>query len=143
MMTITVALQVICRYWVGISLTWSEELSRYLMVWLTFLGAGIAFKKGAHMSFHLLLQRVPPEARFLAKVFTLCAILIYLIILAVKGIQLSLFNMAQYSPAMGIPVGTIYLAIPAGSVVMAVHGLTQLAGLFPDLRHTWRRTGRC
>ena len=48
-MTLVVSLQVVCRYLLGASLTWSEEFARYSLVWITFLGGSIALKKKAHM----------------------------------------------------------------------------------------------
>lgn len=125
-MTLVVALQVVFRYLLGASLTWSEELGRYLLVWITFLGAGIAFKRGAHMGFTLLLGSMAVRLQTIAQTITLISILGFLGIAIWKGIQLAVFNMAQHSPAMGVPIGFAYLAIPTGCLIMGVHAFEEL-----------------
>ncbi len=47
-MTLIVAVQVFCRYVLNNSLFWAEELSRYLLAWLTFLGASVAYRRNVH-----------------------------------------------------------------------------------------------
>lgn len=125
-MTLVVSLQVICRYFLGTSLTWSEEFARYSLVWITFLGGSIALKKRAHMGLQALLDALPPKAQNLIEALTLVAILGFLSITTLKGFQLALFNMAQHSPAMGIPMGSVYFAVPTGSMLMLVHVTEQL-----------------
>lgn len=125
-MTLVVVLQVVCRYLLGASLTWSEEFARYSLVWITFLGGSIALKKRAHMGIHSLVETLPPKAQPLVEALTLTGILGFLCIATLKGFQLALFNMAQYSPAMGISMGIVYFAVPSGSILMLVHVTVQL-----------------
>jgi TRAP-type C4-dicarboxylate transport system permease small subunit len=124
-MTLVVATQVICRYLLGASLTWSEEASRYLLVWITFLGGSIAFKRGMHTGFDAVVRALSPGARRATVLVTLLAIVTFLIIVGLKGMQLALFNMAQRSPAMRLPMGTVYLAIPTGCFIMLVYAAYQ------------------
>jgi len=128
-MTLVVATQVICRYLLGASLTWSEEASRYLLVWITFLGGSIAFKRGMHTGFDAVLRALSPGARRAARLVTLLAIFTFLVIVGLKGMQLALFNMAQRSPAMRLPMGTVYLAIPTGCLIMLVYAADHLVHL--------------
>ena len=129
-MTLTVALQVIFRYLLGAALTWSEEFSRYGLVWITFLGGSIAVKRGAHMGVEVLVNALSPKARKIVELFTLLTIMGFLVVATVKGIQLALFNMNQHSPAMGVPMGAVYLAIPVGCLIMLVHASEELTSLF-------------
>jgi len=128
-MTLVVATQVICRYLLGASLTWSEEASRYLMIWITFLGGSTAFKRGMHTGFDAVVRALSPEARWAARLVTLLAIVTFLVIVGLKGMELALFNMAQRSPAMRLPMGTVYLAIPTGCLLMLVYAADQLVHL--------------
>lgn len=128
-MTLVVATQVICRYLLGASLTWSEEASRYLLIWITFLGGSIAFKRGMHTGFDAVVRALSPQARRAARLVTLLAIVTFLVIAGLKGMQLALFNMAQRSPAMRLPMGTVYLAIPTGCLLMLVYAADQLVHL--------------
>ena len=129
-MTLTVALQVICRYLLGAALTWSEEFSRYGLVWITFLGGGIAVKRGAHMGVEALVNAFSPKTRKIVQLFTLLSVVGFLVIATLKGFQLALFNMNQHSPAMGVPMGAVYLAIPIGCLIMLVHASEELMVLF-------------
>jgi TRAP-type C4-dicarboxylate transport system permease small subunit len=128
-MTLVVAAQVICRYLLGASLTWSEEASRYLLIWITFLGGSIAFKRGMHTGFDAVSRALSPGGKRAARLATLLAIVTFLVVVGLKGMQLALFNMAQRSPAMRLPMGTVYLAIPTGCLFMLVYAAAQLVEL--------------
>jgi C4-dicarboxylate transporter DctQ subunit len=128
-MTLVVTLQVVCRYFLGASLVWSEELSRYGLVWITFLGGSVALKKSAHMALQALVEKLPPKPRKLVQIFILFTIMGFLAIATVKGVQLAIFNLKQHSPAMGVPMGVVYSAIPTGCLLMLVHGAEQLVVL--------------
>jgi C4-dicarboxylate transporter DctQ subunit len=129
-MTIVVTIQVICRYLLGASLPWSEELARYFLVWMTFLAASIALKREAHMGIQGLVDKLSPRVQRLVKLFTRLTVFVSLCIATLKGFQLALFNMKQYSPAMRIPMGLVYFAIPIGCLIMLAHLAEQMNGLF-------------
>jgi len=93
-------------------LTWSEEAARYMMIWVTYLGAGIAVKKGRHIGVTMFISRVPLRVRgyliFLAEM----VVILFLSILVYQGINLLLTLRTQISPAMGLPMVIPYFAIP-------------------------------
>ena len=128
-MTLTVTLQVVCRYLLGAALTWSEEFSRYGLVWITFLGGSVAVKRGAHMGVEALLNALSPQVRKKVQLLTLLCVMGFLMIATIKGGQLALFNMQQHSPAMGVPMGVVYFAIPTGCLIMLIHALEELIAL--------------
>ena len=129
-MTLTVALQVVCRYLLGAALTWSEEFSRYGLVWITFLGGSVAVKRGAHMGVEALLNAFSPKVRKMVQLCTLLCVMGFLLIATTKGGQLALFNMKQHSPAMGVPMGVVYFAIPTGCLIMLIHAADELIALW-------------
>ena len=131
-MTLTVALQVVCRYLLGAALTWSEEFSRYGLVWITFLGGSVAVKRGAHMGVEALVNALSPKIRKTVQLFTLLCVMGFLVIATIKGGQLALFNMKQHSPAMGVPMGVVYFAIPTGCLIMLIHSAAELIALLRD-----------
>lgn len=57
-MTVVTALQVIFRYVLSIPMPWTEELARYLMIWVTFIGAGVVTRRRLHIQMDLLIDRV-------------------------------------------------------------------------------------
>src|SRR5678815_2021951 len=61
--TIVLVAQVLSRYVLNASLVWSEELARYLTVWLTFLGVGLGVRSGTHFGVTIILERIPQPVR--------------------------------------------------------------------------------
>jgi TRAP-type C4-dicarboxylate transport system permease small subunit len=125
-MTVVTFAQVFFRFVVVHSLPWSEEFSRYSLVWASFLGASIALKRGLHIGVQAFVTKLSQEKRRLIYLITLVMITFFLIVVIVKGLQMASFNMRQSSPAMRIPMGFPYLAIPVGSLIMVIHLLDEL-----------------
>lgn len=124
MMGVMVALvfgNVVARYVFNSSLIWAEELSQYLMVWVTFLGAGLAFTQGRHVAVEFLQDAMPAPAgrRVRGAVLVLC--LIFMAVVAVLGFQFAAFAWDLETPAMNIPFGIPYLAVPIGALLFVAH----------------------
>lgn len=124
MMCVTFS-QVIFRYVVGQSLSWSEEAGRYLFVWIAFLGMAAAFQSKAHVALDLLEKALPGKAaRFLSILNTLLVGVVGLG-LVVGGISLIKFGINQRSAAIGLPMYTVYSVIPAGGAMLLYFALRQ------------------
>ena len=111
---------VVLRYASGNSILWVEEASRYVMIWLTFLGCGLVLRYGGHIGIDSLQDRFPRHAARLrvliaALMFAFFAIMVWL------GTVYSLRTWTQTTPVMEIPVGAVYLAMPIGFALMMVH----------------------
>ncbi|MBO8141282.1 MAG: TRAP transporter small permease [Firmicutes bacterium] len=120
-MSIVLIAQVFFRFVLQNSLSWSEELSRYLFVWVSMLGAGIALRQHFHPGLTLVVDRLPPRARAAVKVLAQLLVLALLIVVIREGYELGRMNAWQRSPAMGIPMTYPYAAVWVGAAVMAVH----------------------
>jgi TRAP-type C4-dicarboxylate transport system permease small subunit len=120
-MTVVVFLQVVYRYFLTQPLYWSEELARYLFVWLSILGATLGLQKRGHFGLDIFYQMLPNKGRrFLQRLIHLlmgCVILVILI----QGIKLVQMTIPQESPAMGISMGWAYACLPVGAGLMAIH----------------------
>ncbi|WP_428268189.1 TRAP transporter small permease [Haliangium sp.] len=112
---------VVTRYGLGISIAWAEEVARYLMIWTTFLGAGLALREGRHVAVDLLLDRLPRAATTWIRRAIAALMLAFLAALTYLGAQFVGFGWAQESPVTQIPMGVPYLAIPLGALLFAVH----------------------
>ena len=115
---------VVSRYVFGDSLNWSEEIARYLMIWVTYVGAGLAMREGQHVAIEYAQTLLPRALQPWVRGFVAASILIFLAILTVVGVQFSEFAWRQRSPVMQWPMGAVYLAIPIGSLLFALHFLT-------------------
>ena len=126
-MVLLTGLQIICRMYFT-ALPWSEELARYLLVLSTFLGAGCVYKRAGHISVTALRALCPPALhRALALLsHALCAAFFFAS--AYYGVKYMGLQARQVSAAMRIPMSWIYLAIPVGCGIMALHALDALAG---------------
>ena len=120
-MTVVVFLQVLYRYVFAQPLQWSEELARYLFVWLSIIGAALALQKKGHFGLDFLYKRLPNRFRRTAEfpVYLLMGIVISVILF--QGIILVQKTALQESPAMGISMAWAYASLPVGGALMAIH----------------------
>jgi TRAP-type C4-dicarboxylate transport system permease small subunit len=122
-------LGVYSRYVLERTFTWYDEIARACFIWLVFLGAAVAVKRGAHFGLHMLVDGLPPRLKRAASVLTPLAIIAFSLALIVQGWKLVALGQFQTTAVMGMPVSWIYLAMPAGGVLMILYSL-------PALRHT-------
>ena len=120
-MTVVVFLQVIYRYALTQPLYWSEEVARYLFVWISIVGAALGLQKRGHFGLDLFYKMLPNKGRrFLEFIIYLLMGVVVLVIL-VQGISLVEKTSLQESPAMGISMGWAYACLPVGAALMAIH----------------------
>ena len=129
-----VAASVVVRYFglFGGSLHWTTELSRFIIVWVVMLGSVIAFDEGAHIAVALFQESLPPAGRRVVEAVAYLLSLTFIVVLAWSGLQLALATMRQVSPALGLPMGYVYLAIPVGAALIALQSM--LFAIFPGIR---------
>lgn len=120
-MTVVVFLQVLYRYVFAQPLQWSEELARYLFVWLSIMGATLALQKKGHFGLDLFYKMLSSRFQRMVKfpVYLLLGIVIFVILF--QGIILVQKTALQESPAMGISMGWAYASLPVGGALMAIH----------------------
>jgi TRAP-type C4-dicarboxylate transport system permease small subunit len=112
---------VVLRYLFGISLSWVEELTRYMMIWLTWLGAGLALREGAHIAIDTLQQALPEIGARLLRGIVAIAVIGFFGALVWLGWRYSMFAWRQETAVLRLPAGLVYLAIPIGSALMLAH----------------------
>ena len=110
--TIILFVNVVLRYVFSASTSWAEELIRYLMIWITFIGGSVCVRHSAHIRMDFLLTR----AVYLIAAGFCGALIVYSWQLVEFTIE-----MEQTSPAMGVPMWIPYLAMPLGSALMVLH----------------------
>ena len=121
-MAVIVVLQVFARYVLNNSLFWSEELARYCLVWISFLGASVAYHDRVHPGVNLLFSRLTPAMeRWLAVTVHLISLGLFSI-MVVHGIKFAFFVRFQITPALAIPKWIIMGILPVSGAVFMVHG---------------------
>jgi C4-dicarboxylate transporter DctQ subunit len=122
--TAVVFLQVVYRQ-LGRSLPWSEELTRYLLVWITLIGASQGVKKASHVGVEAFVMLLPMKAQ---KAVNILALMLCVFFWGIVGrfslsiLQLQITN-HQLSPAMRIPIWIAYAALPVGAALMIIRYL--------------------
>jgi len=127
----------------GSQSSWTEELARYLMIWVGLLGACLAFEKRAHLGVDYFVGKFHPSGRRILKLTAFAVVLWFAIgALCVGGWELVTRTLAlkQDTPALGIPKGWVYLAVPisgAFTVIFTVgHIIDVIRGEEPPLEAT-------
>lgn len=120
-MFVLVFTNVVTRYGFGFSIAWAEEVASFLMIWVTFLGAGLALREGRHVAIDLLQDRLPERARRALRLALALVILAFLALLAWLGVQFVLFGWRSVTFVTQIPRGIPYLAVPLGCAMFALH----------------------
>ncbi|EAX46931.1 Tripartite ATP-independent periplasmic transporter, DctQ component [Thermosinus carboxydivorans Nor1] len=126
LMAVFVFANVILRYFFNSGLTWAEEASRYLFIWLIFLGAIIAYKENAHLGVDTLVQKLSVKGRKVLFVVNNLLILITMCLVAEGTWKLTLITMNQNSPSMGLPLAFVYVSGLIASVSMVAISLNNL-----------------
>jgi C4-dicarboxylate transporter DctQ subunit len=119
---------VIGRYVFNFSFVWAEEVVRYQIVWLVFVGASVAARKGIHIGVDALVQIMPAGMQKLMRIAVLCLCVLFCGILLFYGVELMLQTRAfnQRTPAMQAPFWWAQLAIPVGAALMGLRFTQEL-----------------
>lgn len=113
---------VVLRYIFNFAFSWTEEVVRYSIVWLVFLGGSIAARRGGHIAMDIAVVYLPPRAKlFLMGVATAIACF-FTLLMTYYGALLtgSIWAYGQLSPAAMIPMAIPFAAIPVGCALMSI-----------------------
>ena len=125
-MAMLVAVQVFARYVLNHSLFWSEELARYLLVWLTFLGATVAYHRGVHPGVDVVTSRLPAGAARICRVLVILVSMGLFGVMVVSGCRFAWFVRMQITPSLSLPKWIILAIIPVSGALLLLHGLAFL-----------------
>lgn len=115
LLTTIVLLQVISRV-SNIFIPGTEELARLLIVWLTFLGSSLAIYEKMHLAVNYFVRKVGKGNRKFVYIFVNALIIGFYGVLTFYGFTLSIESMSSSSPALQLPMGVFYLALPVSGL---------------------------
>jgi TRAP-type C4-dicarboxylate transport system permease small subunit len=134
-MACIVFVNVVLRYTTGDSIYWAEEVARHLMVWVTFLGAGLVLRFGGHVAIDNLHRAAGPRwARWLRLLVLVCLGLFFLFMAYHAGRYVWVTRF-QTTAATDIPFAWIYAALPLGFVLLFLHLLFIVRAYVLEGRH--------
>ncbi|SEK70421.1 TRAP-type C4-dicarboxylate transport system, small permease component [Roseivivax marinus] len=120
-MPLIVGANIALRYLTGHSLSWADEAARYLMIWMTFVGAGLALRLGAHVAITNLQDALPTTGQKLLRGALVLVLLIFFGFMVSVGIEYAQRMQFQLTPALRIPFLYVYAAMPVGFSLLIVH----------------------
>lgn len=128
-MTVDVLWGVFTRYTLGNQASWSEELARFLLIWIGILGAAYASGQNMHLAIDLLSPKLEGrKKKLLANTIRMVIITFAFCVLVVGGFRLIYIThvLGQTSPALQIPMTIVYAAIPLAGVLVVYYKLHDL-----------------
>lgn len=119
-MSIVVFAQVVFRL-VHASIPWSEELSKYLLIWCTFLGAALCVRKGALIGLELIFAVVSGAGKRILTILIHVMTIAFLLLLIVVGYRTAAMVWFQTTPVLKMSMGLMYASVPTGAVFMLLN----------------------
>ena len=121
LLVLDVLVQVGSRYLLGQSYSFTEELARFALIWLSILGAAYLTGKNEHLYMDFIFAKLDYKKKItFSKVTQILIALFSLIVLVVGGANLAYItlHLGQMSPALGVPVGYIYMIVPVSGILI-------------------------
>ncbi|MGI6449153.1 MAG: TRAP transporter small permease [Desulfitobacteriia bacterium] len=115
-MIICCVLQVFTRYVLNSSLSWTEELARYTFIWANLLAASFCIKTNSHARVTVIFDALPTSIQRIFISVTQVLIMGMAGVMIVQGLKLAAMTQNQLSPAIGLHVSLVYLAIPVSGI---------------------------
>ena len=112
LLTLFTLLQVVCRFILKVSVSWSEEIVRMTFVWMILLGAALGTKEWTHLSMELFGDKLSLESKRIMDLFILGFMFILYCLFAYSGIQYCIKCIGKQAVTMAVPSNIVYCAIP-------------------------------
>lgn len=133
-MAVCTFLQVVVRFVLPkiglvVSVPWTEEVARYLMIWTVFLGAAIGVRRGQLIALEFFVRSLPDAFTRVVRAAVTVLCLSFFVMLIWVGVRFTSWGLTEYSPVMTIPKAWVYASLPASAVLMIANTLAfALAG---------------
>jgi TRAP-type C4-dicarboxylate transport system permease small subunit len=124
--SVDLLLGIFSRYVLQSTFVWYDEVARACFMWLVFLGAAVAMRRGAHFGLHMFVEMFPPRMKRAALALTPLTALVFCGALMWLGWDLMRHGATQTTAVMGMPVSWIYAAMPVGAALMAWYSVLAL-----------------
>lgn len=121
-----VFLNVVLRSVFNSGLTWSEEVARYLFVFITYIGAIGAMRDNTHLGMDTVIRRLPSKLKKATYIFSQSLILIIMLILTHGAYKMTIQNVNAKAAATGIPLSFIYGVGILTGVCIAINAIVNI-----------------
>lgn len=126
-----VSWQVISRYAFASPSSWTEEVARFLLIWVGVLGAAYAFRTGVHLGLDVLPKKLTGKAAQSLKLFILFMVAVFAFAVLVVGggsLVMLTWELKQYSAVLGLPIAFVYSVIPITGILICFYAFAAAMG---------------
>lgn len=135
-MCIVLALQVFFRYVLNTPLIWSEEVARYLFVWITFIGAGYGVRKHLHIEMTFLFIKLPKQAQKVIQIIINIIAIIAFAYIIPESIKFMKSQHILSATTFSMPLSVLFSAVPIGIAILIIRIIQDtyyiIVGKIPD-----------
>jgi len=126
LLVVAVTWQILSRYLLAEPSSWTEELARFLLVWIGVLGASYAYRMKMHLGIDLLPQQLSGRRLALLELLVNSVVILFAVAVMVVGggnLVAMTWELQQISPALGIPMAWVYAVVPLSGVLIVLYAL--------------------
>ena len=126
-----VSWQVVSRYIFTSPSSWTEEVARFLLIWVGVLGAAYAFRTGVHLGLDVLPKKLSGVSAQILKLFILLTVIIFSVAVLVIGggnLVVLTWELKQYSAVLGLPIAYVYSIIPVAGFLICFYAMAAAMG---------------
>jgi TRAP-type C4-dicarboxylate transport system permease small subunit len=123
------------RFVLGSPSRWTEEVATFLLIWVALLGAAVAFGRREHLGLDYFVKKLDPSAQLLMSMVGQIIVIAFATSAMTYGgyvLVTETLQSGQVTPALGIKMGYVYLAVPISGVFIVLFCLEQIAELLAD-----------
>lgn len=128
-MVVNVLWQVFSRYFLGAPSSFTDELARYLMIWIGILGAAYVSGRNKHVAIDVLPSRLSAKTqrklKFLVRILIILFCLVAFIIGGTRLVYIT-YILDQYSPALQVPLAAVYMIIPVSGILIIYYKISDI-----------------
>ncbi|WP_350305796.1 TRAP transporter small permease [Photorhabdus viridis] len=127
--------QVVSRYVLGTPSTVTDELARYLFMWVAMIGAAYTTGQHRHLAIDLLMMKLKGIGKNIVGLVIQAAIALFAAVVLVYGgsvLAISTLETGQITPALGLQMGYVYLCLPISGVLMIFYVLADIVSLIQN-----------
>jgi len=116
-------IQVLSRYVLKMPVTFTEEMGRFLFIWVSFLGAALVMKNDSHMRLDILKDKLSTRVTTALELFVYTAILIFSVVVFSESFRLIKATTRQIAPVSRLPMAVVYLVLPISTFFMSLYSV--------------------
>lgn len=121
--------QVVSRYVFASPSSWTEEVARFLLIWISLTGAVYAFRTGMHLGLDILPARLKGRQAAWLKGFTIVLVVLFsgtVLVFGGASLVMMTWELKQYSAVLGLPMAWVYSVIPVSGILICIYALAAL-----------------